>query len=85
MDTAAGTRSASAEADVLLLASFFKVLRVCVDHGLCNEDVADGFFSEDMRNFHCLYAPYIEWMSDTYSSAIGSGFNELAGSSQPCY
>ena len=85
MDTTAETRSASAEADVLLLASFFKEVRACVDHGLCNEDVADGFFREDMRNFYCLYAPYIEWLSDTYSSAIGSGFDELADSAKRCY
>jgi hypothetical protein len=46
--------------EIGLLVDFFDNLQVCVQHYICDREVAQGFFGGYAGNFHRLYRPWIE-------------------------
>ena len=81
--------SAELEEDVSLVVAFFEELQICVQHGLCDKAAAKSFFAQEIQAFHCLYGPYIRWVSENYSARYGAGLPLLRRSfgnlSTKCY
>jgi hypothetical protein len=46
--------------EIGLLVDFFDNLQVCVQHHICDREVAQGFFGGYTGNFYRLYRPWIE-------------------------